>query len=613
MCNIHAPAILLAVWVAMDRPAVAEYPRARRETVIVSPRTLALIETYLASEDPRERSEALGMLRQARHPHTADTVRKLTRDPNATVRAQALLTLEALLSPAELIPILQENCNDEESVVVRQAIGILGGVPGPEAFTALMDVRCTLAPASLQSWALALARRDDPISVTTVTELLEAPDASIRAAAAQIAARHPDTIPLALRVELLADPNPQVRSQAVESLRDAKNDTRVREAISARLDDTSSFVRRSALEWLEGSTIELGTFEARLKDPDPTVRAAALRVAGRMDGASIVAKLIDRLSDPDLVVAMVASDQLVHVAAKQDDTLLADMLIALLKDASDQVVRLSARSLGLSKSNAAIEHLQALAEHPTESVRRAAYEAIGQIGQPGLVPWLLEAVIKESGYPRAAINEALGRLRDTAALDHLVADCHYPDKKSKGLNPSLFTPMGAPPPYPAAATAVATAAVQALGELGDPKAVPALVQVSRDLLRNEPFWTSVMSSLGKLGDVRAKPALVELGAAGFISQAEAIVTLPPTTRIEALRAMATLRITEAAEIIVAIEPADCVLEVRRVAAEVLSALTGRSYTYRLPARQSEFFIEDREFTRDLSEFKLPICYLVDGH
>jgi HEAT repeat protein len=592
MCDIHSLAILLLFH---STPRV-EYPRAPREAIVVSPRTVALLTTYLGSEDPNERSEALGMLRQARDPHTAHAVYKLTDDAEPVVRAQALLTLQALIPAAELVPILREKSADTASVVSRQALEILAGLPGLDAFEALMQVRSNLATESVAIWISALARRDEPIPAEIILELLEAPAAATRAAAAHMVAKHPETISVPLRLQLLNDSNSQVRGRGIQALRDAKGDLRAREAVIDRLNDASSLVRRSALEWLQGAAVDLQTFEARMEDPDPTVRIAAIRVAGSSHSTGASQKIIDRLCDPDLIVAQAASDQL----AANDAGAPEDMLIDLLGDARDQVVRLSARSLGLLKSTSAIEHLQALAEHRSESVRVAAYEALGLIGQSHVAPWLFQRVADESGYPRAAINEAIGRQHHAKALDHLMADCSY-----TGPNPR-------PGPYPAPATAVATAAVRAVGELGDARAVPTLLQVYNDVLRNEPFWTSVASSLGKLGDARAKPALIEMGIVGQIAQGAIIMRLPPSTRIAALRALVSLRIMDLPEAILSIEPAHCVLEVRQAAAEILTTLTGRNYTYRLPAAQDDFFIEDREIAPDLSEFKLPICYLVNG-
>lgn len=607
MRDVRIRTLMLMIFLVIAKPLRAEYPKAHRETVVASPRTIELLKTYLASDDPRERSEALGMLRQVRDPKAADAVRRLANDPDPRVRAQVLLTLEALVGAPELVPILQEKCGDQSPLVARQALGILGGTPGRDAFAALTQVRPTLAPEVLDAWALALASRDEPVPSAIVSELLRATDPSLRAAAVQIVAAHPKTIELSRRFTLLDDEHWLVRARAIAALRDARDDARVRDAVIERLNDSSSLVRRSALEWLEGATVELRTFEARLEDADPTVRIAAVHAVGRLPGADAATKLIDRLSDRELLVAVAASDQL----GARGDASLADSLIGLLKDQPDQVIRLSARSLGLMKSTDASEHLQALAGHPAESVRSAAYEALGRIGQPNIVPWLLETVNKETGFPRAAINESLGRLKDTRALAHLISDCHYPDEKSNGLNPALFTPMSQPPTYLLAATAAATAAVRALGELGDVRAVPALVLVSRDVLRNEAFWTGVVSSLGKLGDVRARPALLELGAAGYISQGMAMIELPTTTRIEALRAIATLHLADAADEMLAIDPTRCALELRRVAADALTALTGQKYMHRLPARQGAFFIEDGRTDVDLSAFKLPVCYRVE--
>src|SRR2546422_619867 len=139
MCDVHIPTLILTIVLTMDGPSGGENTRAPRETVVVPPRTLALLKTYLASSDPGERREALAMLRQARDPQTAEAVRELADDSDPYVRAQALRTLDALLSAPALVPILREKCRDKSPLVVHHAIRVLGAVHGSEAYTALRE------------------------------------------------------------------------------------------------------------------------------------------------------------------------------------------------------------------------------------------------------------------------------------------------------------------------------------------------------------------------------------------------------------------------------------------------------------------------------------------
>lgn len=613
---------MTATWIGLaiawsdDRARVA-YPRPPRETVVTSPRTVTLLIEYLGSNDARERSAALGVLRQVRDSRTAQAVQSRLDDSDPAVRSQVLLTLEAILPAAELLPILSSACRDRSVAVRRQALAILGSMRDAGALAVLLKVRPLEPGVSTQPWAAALAQRDEPVPQEIVDELLDAADATVRVCGARLVAKNPGAVSLARRLALLGDANAQVRVSAITALHAQRLNASVRESVAQRLDDSSSLVRRAALEWHLGVPIDLETIGVRFVDGDPTVRAAAIRVAGRLDGADATARLVERLADADGLVAELASDTLVGLSYEPR----AAVVLGKLDDQSAQVARLAARTLGRMRCRDAIDRLKVVAaNHPVEPVRIAAFDAIGRIGESALVPWLLEAASHERGHVRAAINAALGHAAlvarlmerpDRRALAHLLADCHYPDKRSRGLDPSNFTPQRQPPPYPSAETAVATAAVRALGGVGASDAVPALVEVSRDVLRDEAFWTSVLASLVQLGDVRAAPAFLELGVAGQITQGMMTVQLPTSTRVQGLRGLAALRIVDSTAAIIGMDTA-CGIELRMVAAEVLTDLTGKQYAYRLPvAWPSGALIEDRETVADLSAFELPICYRVD--
>jgi HEAT repeat protein len=304
-----------------------------------------------------------------------------------------------------------------------------------------------------------------------------------------------------------------------------------------------------------------------------------------------------------VLVARLAADQLAMV---ESDDLVSPGLIGALSDNRDQVVIEAARCLGLRQSRSALEPLRSLAGHSSVDVRAAAFDAIGRMAGPELIPWLLDEVKKQPGLARAAINRSFGRLKTAAAVEHLITDCQYPDKLSKGLQPALFTPMSRPPDYPPSDTAVAADAVWALGQIGDRAAVPILVTVSRDVLRNEQFWTAVVVSLGQLGDPAASPALVELGVTGSIGQGMLSVAMPVQTRISALQSIVQLELKDTVDAILGMDPALAPTPVRQAAAEALTRLTGTEYGYRLPTYLGAFFIDDRANEEPAAAISLPM-------
>lgn len=89
-----------------------------------------------------------------------------------------------------------------------------------------------------------------------------------------------------------------------------------------------------------------------------------------------------------------------------------------------------------------------------------------------------------------------------------------------------------------------------------------------------------------------------------------VVDLPDSTRIAGLRAVERLQLRDLTERILQIDPPYCSLPVRRAAAEVLTALSGRQHAPRPHARTVELFLRDLGRVEDEAELKLPICYAV---
>src|SRR5262245_5007319 len=85
----------------------SDHPTGDHEPVIVAPRTVELAQSYLTSRDPTDRTRALAVLRTVRDPRHAQAAMKFIDDPDPAVRAQAILTLEAIVPSLELIPVLE--------------------------------------------------------------------------------------------------------------------------------------------------------------------------------------------------------------------------------------------------------------------------------------------------------------------------------------------------------------------------------------------------------------------------------------------------------------------------------------------------------------------------
>ena len=176
-------------------------------------------------------------------------------------------------------------------------------------------------------------------------------------------------------------------------------------------------------------------------------------------------------------------------------------------------------------------------------VRRTAVRALGQIGSPLAVTPLLDAVTEDPALARDVIT-ALQRIGPEATpilrhdLDHLLDAAH-----SGRRGPLVATALGLHGDLAAAPILVRAleegtqpsqrgAAAQALGEIGAPSAVPALLRALAHADTEVRVRAAV--ALGQIGDAGAVPALAaSLGAGVHVvdrAVAEALARLGPTGR-----------------------------------------------------------------------------------
>ena len=574
-------------------------------------RTRQLIVDTLKHEDPSIRSQALDALRQIGDPETIKDIRPLLQDPVASIRVDAITALNFFLSPPEKVSLLSALCTDSSADVASQALKLLATIPGTAAYAALLEVDTAVRPELTHAWIRALAQRrevpDNDLVSRLLTRLLKSPNRRSQSGAATLLSQHPMALSRTVRLELLSHSHPAVRSSAIHSFKESCSNSEIRNAVIPGLSDRSAHVRRITLETLMGEPVAEELITPLLSDFSVPVRNTAITFIALGQNDKKIDILLHALSDSEKLVARNASD---HLADLSDPQVIAQ-LITLLNSPKDQLVIESTYILGAIQHRPAIKQLSTLLNHASSYVHAAVYDALGKIGETSIVPLLLTHAKKERWPARESLNQTLGILKDERAIDHLLSDMHYPDTRSMGIDPSNF--MGAsapyPPPYPKNDTAVATAAVKALGQIGSQRAVRPVMILAADVLRNDAFWSSIAQTLGQLDNPEAAPALELIAVEGTIVQGTREAVIPAHARTQALVAIERLHLTELTSQILETLPSRCPLEVRQTAAEVLTALTGESYRARTPIRIGDLFLRDTLSTPDdLAELTLKICY-----
>lgn len=157
-------------------------------------------------------------------------------------------------------------------------------------------------------------------------------------------------------------------------------------------------------------------------------------------------------------------------------------LINVLKDSDFHVRAMAAQALGDIKDEIASEFLIEALKDSDWSVRRNASWALGEIGSKRAIPHLIHALGEVCGGIEAYAAEALVKIgrASTMPLTRALA--------SQNLSIRYWS-------------------AEALGELGDHRAVEPLIQMLRD--NDVIIRCSAIKALGEIGDIRALKPLVE--------------------------------------------------------------------------------------------------------
>ena len=292
--------------------------------------------------------------------------------------------------------------------------------------------------------AVALGQFSDPRSVQPLIRALRDSDHAVRAAATvSLTALGPPAV-LSLGF-CLNDPNLQVQEAAASILANIA-DEQVYEPLLSALLNPNWIVRMSAAKGLTRlqDPRSIDTLIVVLQDKVPAVREEACRAIQAIGEASIP-PLLKGLQDPNWRVRLRAVE-----------------------------------ALSLLKPQAAVAPLMNLVANDSDSaVRQDAVRALGQIGDAHAIPLLLDSLTTPSLQLKAI--EALGNLRAVEALPHLMALVKslpadaYEDRMEGCTDPQYKEEL---PPL--------EAAVKALANIGDPQAVPVLMQALHStLLRQE--------------------------------------------------------------------------------------------------------------------------------
>jgi len=276
---------------------------------------------------------------------------------------------------------------------------------------------------------------------------------------------------------------PEVRSRAVEALRDFK-DPKVAPALTAALSDPSPMVRAAAAATLKerGDPEALEALMVAAKDQTAEVRRRVMEALKRYQDRRAVVIFIAGLRDPDVEVRRTAAKALGYIRDARGSR----PLMQAMNDPDAGVRQNAIHSMQYYNNPAAVFPLTRALDDKDNGVRAEAALVLGPIGLgPVSDPQAVAALVRATHdvHPEVRRNAvlALKHVKDPRALEALLASCQ------DGYKPARVH------------------AVNNLGFVKDPRATQALIKALQD-----PEFDVRLRAAEGLGRLKAKEAIKPL-------------------------------------------------------------------------------------------------------
>jgi HEAT repeat protein len=475
----------------------------------------------LRSEDAKVRLEAVTLLSSYDVAHTQARLLPALRDADPSVRHEAGRVL-GRGKVAAAAPIVIEWLADVDAKTRAVAAEILGELGGDEATSALVRT---------------LGDVDAGVRLRAVSALGRIGKSGQR----QV------VVPLISRLE---DDKSDVRREAIQQLTEL-GDRRAVIPMVAAFGDTSLEVRKAAVRavGLLGDRAAVPALTRLVSDPAEEVRTLAVAALGNLGAADAVDALIDLMATGSDAFRAKVAYALGQIAAAKDAGAASELASRHLVTALAQPTQKSAAIEALRVAGkAAVPPLVAHLEGRIAGDPGAAVDLLREAGDPRATAALV-AELDRGRVPTARVLEALGATGDRRALVPVLGLLSSPEpavrlaamtalrpligtdartadvlqsrladedgevrilaaeylglSRSAGAVPALarLTGPGHPP-------RLRLAAVDALGEIGDARATPALLAALRD--GPPSLHRAAASALGYVADPAAIPPLLAL-------------------------------------------------------------------------------------------------------
>lgn len=382
--------------------------------------------SLLDDTDPEVRAYALLILAGQDAPQTIPALLRAVSDPDPHVRfnaIEALGNLQAVDAVEPLVDIIRQR-DFYLSFAALAALVKIGAEMAVDEIGDLLDDEI-LAPAAAE----ALGRLGNLTTIPVLLRWLDSPAGEVGPVAVglvelqrRMTGYHgdPDLVPLAVAETISATGQDRLLA-ALDSAMQKTPDGAGSAALPA-LVTVAGWVLGHPLTGQPGRSQADFTIRGRAHLVQmlgqPRLRAAALD-ALRQTGKGAIPSLTAKLEDPDPEVRRAA---MVALGAIGDDAAVPALIEALAQEEGD-LVAVAAGALGKIGARAAFEPLCAQLSHPSALVRQTVVAAINSLGHPQHTERMLALAQARDPLVREAAIRSLGYFGDPRSLDALLRAC----------------------------------------------------------------------------------------------------------------------------------------------------------------------------------------------
>ncbi len=219
---------------------------------------------------------------------------------------------------------------------------------------------------------------------------------------------------------------------------------------------------------------------ARMDGKDPMVKMHLINVLSQFDQEDVNKAISEQLADNNKLVRMAALTGLAKMQQQPNVELVAGLLL----DPDVDVMNKAVEVIIAINDPKTVKYLLPALKDENEFSRRAAVEILNEVGNANSVKYLLQAVQDEDWWVRARASDALARIGGPRVVDAVLELVRDKDED------------------------IRRAAIEILNTTRDPRAVDHLIACTKD----EDWWVSerAADALADMGNDKAVPALVDM-------------------------------------------------------------------------------------------------------